>query len=121
MKKLIVAAVALLSVLAAVPSDARYTLFRTATAKPTQTIGYEFYAELDEPVRFKVTGRGGDMDCYLYVHSPTSRADMRLVVRDTSRADGCDVSVPARETPMNYLIVVQNSSDHDEVFTLLIN
>lgn len=98
---------------------ATYSGFVTAKALPSQMIRYEFTAAPHEPTHFKVTGRGGDIDCYVYTHQGDAR--LQIVGRDTTARDGCDITVPARPTMTSYFMVVQNSSDRTEVFTLLIN
>lgn len=65
----------------------------------------------------RASGAAGDLDCYLYHGTEPGMPFGKFVARDVSSKDGCDMRIDP-DKDETYLLLVQNSSDHDEHYAV---
>lgn len=93
--------------------------FATGTIKPNTMSRLSLPLKGNEATTIIVKGNGGDLDCYLYAGREDGAPFGKFVARDTSSRDGCSLAVrPSKDE--TYTLLVQNSSDHDERYTLTV-
>jgi hypothetical protein len=106
--------------IATTATAATYVGVVAGTAKPSQMVRYAFEAAPDQGVTVEVTGKGGDIDCYLYSYDEASK-QQHFLARDTSSRDGCSFHLGGRPKATKFWLLVQNSSDHDESYVVNID
>lgn len=109
---------------AAVPASAHLhggVGFFSGDAKPERMYPIPLQLNPNERTTITVTGDGkGDIDCYLYQGSPKHIRTFSFVTRDTSNEDKCTVTVDS-VTGGLYTLMVQDTSDHPEHFTGIVD
>jgi hypothetical protein len=103
------------------PADARLqgggSGFFGGDAKPQAMYRMSLNLDTTKTV-ITVTGDGkGDMDCYLY---EGRFPNATFVTRDDSSRDGCRLEVTAKKAGL-YQLLVQNTSDKTEHYTVVVD
>jgi hypothetical protein len=92
--------------------------FAEGTLKPQCMARVSIPAKARQALNIRVTGSGGDLDCYLYHGKEPGQPFGKFVTRDDSDKDGCDLRVvPDRDE--TYLLLVHNVSEHDEHYAVM--
>ena len=91
--------------------------FTEGTLKPQHMVQVHVPVTGHQTFYIQVTGNGGDLDCYLYRGKEPSMPFGKFVTRDDTARDGCDLRVKSDRDEV-YLLLVQNSSNHDEHYVV---
>jgi len=115
----IILAVAALAV-AAVSFAGTGSGFSEGTLKPQCMARVSIPVAAKEAISIQVRGNGGDLDCYLYRGKEPGQPFGKFVTRDDTSKDGCDLRATSVQGE-TFLLLVQNTSNHDEHYTVSTN